>query len=332
MNYHIAERSFVSYIKREIHLEVSRSFFKPKQVAEIDLIVSEMTSNLIKHAGHGEILYRTTETGKDAAFEILCVDKGPGITDPGRMMKDGVSTTGTLGQGLGAIGRLSNFFQIYSIPGWGTIVYATVSTSKQKHPHKTSLDLDIRALCVNKPRETACGDGYRIVQTEHQTRIFFGDGLGHGEHAKAAVDSAAECFMAAEENDPADIIRKMHEKVKRTRGLVLAIAIFDKKAAEWRICGIGNILVRLYSGLHFKTYMSFNGTVGLSMPNSLKSSVFPIEKNQHLIMSSDGIVSRWSLNQYPAIFKFDSTILAAALYSDFARGNDDASVLIAKVI
>lgn len=331
MNYHIEERSFVSYIKREIHLEVARAPFTPKQVAEIDLIVSEVTSNLIKHAGSGEVLYRTTETGNDAVFEIVCIDKGPGMSDPARMMKDGVSTTGTLGQGLGAIERLSDFFQIYSQPGWGTIAYANVTTTEKKYAPKPGLDLELRALCVNKPRETVCGDGYRIVRTQHQVRTFFADGLGHGEHAKAAVDQAAECFAMIEGDDPADILKQVHEKVRRTRGLVAAVAIFDKKSLEWKICGVGNILVRLYSGLNFKTYMSFNGTVGLNIPNSLKASVFPVEKSQHLIMCSDGIRSRWSLNQYPAIFKFDNTILAAALYSDFTRGNDDASVLIAKV-
>ncbi|MGC1241910.1 MAG: ATP-binding protein [Chryseosolibacter sp.] len=332
INYRIEERSFVSYIKREIHLEVTKAAFKPKQVAEIDLIVSEITSNLIKHAGSGEVLYRTTQSGDDAVFEIVCIDKGPGMSDPARMMKDGVSTTGTLGQGLGAIERLSDFSQVYSILGWGTIVYSVVATNERKYTPKSGPDLEVRAVCLNKPRETTCGDGYRVIKTDNEVRIFFADGLGHGEHAKAAVDSAAECFMASNESDPAEIIRQMHDKVRRTRGLVMALAIFDKKAMIWKICGVGNILIRLFTGLHFKSYMSFNGTVGLNIPNSLKSSVLPVEKNQHLIMCSDGIRSRWTLNQYPTIFKFDNTILAAALYTDFARGNDDASVLIAKVI
>jgi hypothetical protein len=48
-------------------------------------------------------------------------------------------------------------------------------------------------------------------------------------------------------------------------------------------------------------------------------------------MCSDGIQTRWDLNRYPAILKYDSTVLAAAIYKDFTRGNDDASVLIAKV-
>jgi hypothetical protein len=124
----------------------------------------------------------------------------------------------------------------------------------------------------------------------------------------------------------------MHESVRKTRGLVAGVAVFDRIEMVWRICGIGNIAIRMYNGIQYKNYMSYNGTVGLNIPKTIKDSVFPIEKNQHLVMCSDGIRSRWDINGYPSIFKYDNTILASALYRDFARGNDDCSVLVAKVI
>ena len=329
-NYRIEERSFISYIKREVHMEVTRAGFSEKKIAAIDLIVSEMTSNIVKHAGSGELLYRCVEMEQgNPEFEVLCIDKGPGMADPTRMRKDGVSTTGTLGQGLGAIERLSTFSEVYSLPRWGTIVYSHVKMKEKQLRGKTP-DVEIRALCVSKPREVACGDGYRVKRTMGDVRIFLGDGLGHGLDAKAAVDSAGDFFMATPESDPVEIIRQMHEKVRRTRGLVAAVAVLDKATSEWKICGVGNISVRVYTGLQVKNYMSFNGTVGLNIPTSLKNSTFPLEKNQHLIMSSDGIRTRWNLTQYPSIFKYDSTILAAAVYRDNFRGNDDASILVAK--
>lgn len=328
---HIEERSIVSYAKREIHLEAMRAGFSEKRIAEIDLIVSEMTSNVMKHAGGGELLYRNSDPGEHSMLEVICIDKGPGMADPARMMKDGFSTTGTLGQGLGAIERLSDFSQIYSIPGWGTIVYAVITKEPTKYKKRRGADLEVRALCVNKPREQVCGDGYRIRRTAGDVRIFFGDGLGHGPEAKTAVDTAAQFFMETDHESPVDIIREMHEKVRKTRGLVTSVAVFDKATFQWKICGVGNISVRVYTGLDVKNYMSFNGTVGLNIPKSLKDSVFDIAMNQHLIMSSDGLRSRWNISSYPAIFRYDNIILAAALYRDNVRGNDDASVLIAKV-
>jgi anti-sigma regulatory factor (Ser/Thr protein kinase) len=330
-SYPIEERSFVAYIKREIHNEALQGFFSEKQVGEIDIIISELCSNLIKHAGSGELLYRIFNSSEnDSVFEIICFDRGPGMADSKKMMKDGVSTTKTLGQGLGAIERLSNLAQLYSIPGWGTIHYATVSTLK-RNPGGKSNDLEIRALCVNKPREIVCGDGFRIKKNETETQIFFGDGLGHGQHAKDAVDRAGDFFLSCKERDPVDILRQMHEVVRRTRGLVGTVAVFDKKKMEWNVCGIGNILSRMYTGIMYKNYMAYNGTIGLNIPTSLSHSAFPAEKNQHLVMCSDGIRTRWDLTRYPSILKQDNTILAAALYKDYSRGNDDSSILIAKV-
>ncbi len=332
VNYRVEERSFVSYVKREIHMEVTKAHFSEKQVAAIDIIVSELTSNLIKHAGSGEVLYRTTDsTEGGAVFEVICIDNGPGMSDPERMMVDGVSTSGTLGQGLGAIGRLSTESQVYSMHGVGTIVYSRVGSKPRIDKSAKSFHVDVKALCVSKPRESVCGDGFEVVNQHNATKVFFGDGLGHGEHAKAAVDSARIFFSECDDTDPVNIIKAMHEKVRRTRGLVGVIAVFDKTTSLLKLCGVGNVAVRLFTGLQLKNYMSYNGTVGLNMPNSLKESVFPIEKNQHLIMCTDGIQSRWNLSHYPSIFKFDNTILAAALYRDYSRGTDDASVLIAKV-
>ena len=324
-SYVIEERSFVSYIKREIHNQVMRGSYSQTQIAKIDIVVSEVTSNIIKHAGTGELLFRCLND----IFEIISIDKGPGIADPTRMMKDGVSTTKTLGQGLGAIKRLSDAAQLYSLPGWGTILYSSIKKETENVEKKNSLD--VRAVCVNKPRESVCGDGYWIKHNAADTLVFFGDGLGHGQYAKEAIDRAGSFFFDSNETDPVEILRQMHENIRRTRGLVGTIAVCNKLSGEWRICGVGNISTRLYSGLKYKNFMPYNGVIGLNIPRSMSPSVFPLEKNQHLIMCSDGIQTRWDLNKYPSIFKYDNTILAAAIYKDFGRGNDDSSVLIAKV-
>jgi anti-sigma regulatory factor (Ser/Thr protein kinase) len=328
-SYKMEERSYVSYIKREIHNRVARARFAAHQGAQIDIIVSELASNIIKHAERGELLVRVEDHGAlSSTFEIISIDNGPGMADTTSMLKDGTSTTRTLGQGLGAVSRLSNVWQLYSIPGWGTIHYAMVTTEVSL-ANKTAIQ--VRALCVNKPREEVCGDGFNIKRTKSAVSIFFGDGLGHGLHAKAAIDAASEFFAETREDDPVAMIKLMHGEIRRTRGLVGIVVNGDIKSRHWRICGVGNIAARIYSGLGFKNYMSYNGTIGLTIPGSMKASMYPMESNQHLIMCSDGIKTRWDLNRYPSILKFDNIILASAIYKDFARGLDDASVLIAKV-
>jgi anti-sigma regulatory factor (Ser/Thr protein kinase) len=331
-SYPIADRSYISFVKRTIHQQVMMRKFSSQQKGEIDIIVAEITSNLVKHAGGGELLCRAFDDGDDAVFEVLGLDRGPGIADVARMMKDGVSTKDTLGQGLGAIQRLSDASHVYSLPGWGTIVYARVQTKKEIVERKKELDLEVKSLCIPKLRELVCGDGYRVKRSASGFVVFFGDGLGHGEHAKAAVDTAGEYFMTCESEDPTEILRGMHERIRKTRGLVGMIAQVDIKNKRWSICGIGNILGRLYQGIAYKNYMSYNGTVGLNIPTTIKASEYALEKNQYLIMCSDGIRTRWDLNKYASVQRLDPFVLAASIYKDHNRGNDDASVLIAKIV
>ena len=331
-SHQIEDRSHVAFLKREIHLQASKLTFSERQVGEIDIIVSELCSNLTKHVGSGEVLFRVmTLEGGQSVFEILAIDKGAGMSDPKQMMRDGISTSNTLGQGLGAMERLSSLFQLFTMPGWGTVLYSKVSTEKSGFVKKPSLEIDVRALVVAKPREHVCGDGYLVVKTDTEVRMFLGDGLGHGGHAKEAIDKAKEFFLASSDDDVVSVLRGIHEYVRKTRGLVGTVAVFDKTKSQWRICGVGNILTRMYSGIEYKNYMPYNGTLGLNIPNSMKTTIVQGEKNQHLIMSSDGIRTRWELTRYPAIYKYDSLVLAASIYKDYCRYTDDASVFIAKV-
>lgn len=308
------------------------TLFNVVDAGKVDIIVSELVSNLVKHVGDGEVLYRFSTPGEPADFEIICIDKGPGIKDPVRAMKDGMSTTRTLGQGLGALERLSTTFHMLSIPRWGTVAYARFGPKAKTSRPRTGLELDIKTLLVPKPMEDECGDGYQVVDSKSMTKVMFGDGLGHGKHAREAMDSARNFFFECPETDPVDIIRQMHEHVRTTRGLGAVVAILDKKTSLWSLCGAGNIAARLYSGIEYRNYMSYNGTIGLNIPKSMNATVIPADRHQHLIMCSDGISTRWDISRYPSVFKFDQLVLAGALYKDFSRGNDDASVLVAKVV
>ena len=330
--YTVEDRSYVALVKKEIHTKSIAAGFGATEVGKIDIIVSELTSNLVKHAGGtGELLYRVlVNQGSGPSFEIICIDKGPGINDVIHSMKDGISTTRTLGGGLGSMERLSAMFQVLSMPGWGTVLYARMG-AVPKEGLTAGSNIEVRGLCIPKVHEEVCGDGYAVTQNRTHTKILFGDGLGHGKHAAEAINAAKEFFLKSGDTDPVIILRRIHEHVRRTRGLVVTVACLDKKEAVWNICGIGNINTRMYTGIEYRTYMAYNGTVGLNIPTSMKATAIPLERNQHLIMCTDGIMTRWQLNRYPYAFKYDPFIVAGAIYKDFSRGTDDASVFIAKV-
>ena len=106
------DRSYFAILKKEIHGIALSAGFSENKIGEIDIIVAEMVSNLVKHAGGGQVLVKLVEEKGLQGIEIISMDSGPGMTDVSRMVADGVSTKNSLGQGLGAMKRLADVFQI----------------------------------------------------------------------------------------------------------------------------------------------------------------------------------------------------------------------------
>lgn len=325
--YTIEERSYVAFIKREIHNLVKQHFIETR-TGEVDIVVSEICSNLIKYAARGELLYRIAEENNEPVFEIIGIDNGPGMNIQ-HSIKDGISSKNTLGQGLGSIARLSNASAFYSLPDWGTIVYAKFYAQLNYTPLKEN-EL-IRSLRICKPGERVCGDGVAVKRSGTKTFIFTGDGLGHGAHAQDAVNKAIEVFNNSINADPSEVIREINSSVKRTRGLVATLALLDYDEKNWKLCGVGNIFTRIHKGLEYNNYVGNNGIIGFNIPSRLENCIYEMEKMQYLILCSDGIRTKWDLLKYPSILKHDPVVLAAAIYKDHARKTDDMTIVIVKV-
>ncbi|MDQ1166555.1 SpoIIE family protein phosphatase [Flavobacterium sp. SORGH_AS_0622] len=329
--YKIDDRSLIAFIKREIHNLALQLGFTPHRAAETDIIIAELTSNLIKYADGGDLLYRAHYNGSHNEIEIYCLDKGIGIENVTKIMNDGYSTSNTLGQGLGAIKRLSNDFQIYSMRGWGTVQYIKICDKADFSVIHSENELNLSVISVNYPGERVCGDGYYIKYSKKGFQIFCGDGLGHGAKANEAVQQAIRAFKQCTENDPTSILRYVHEHAKKSRGLVATIACADYTTETWNICGIGNINTRIYNGLDNKTYTPYNGIIGHNIPRTLNNTVVPYQKHQIIIMHSDGLRTRWNLAELTSIIKQSPGIIASALYKDNVRGTDDATILVGKI-
>ncbi|WP_295119984.1 ATP-binding protein [uncultured Chitinophaga sp.] len=330
LRFNAADRSYFAILKKEIHALAASAGFTPRKLAEIDIIVAEIVSNLAKHAMEGELFVKLKEEEGIQGIELTALDRGPGMSDVPKMMADGVSTKSTLGQGLGAIHRLSNICQIYSVKGWGTVLYVVVY-NKALPTRIKQKKTEIRSLVVPKPGETFCGDGFYAKETPEHIKLFLGDGLGHGKDAQAAVDLAIDAFKICPYDSPLETLRFIHTSVKRSRGLVGTAAYFDKKDKKWLICGIGNIQSRLHNPVGSKNYLGYNGIIGHNIPNTMKDQEIEYEKGQTIVMCSDGFKSRWDLSKYPGILRNDLSVAAAAMFRDFSRNTDDMSIAFCKV-
>lgn len=328
-SYNAEDRSYFSLLKKDINKKAAEAGFSPKKLGELDIIVAEMTSNLLKHAEGGELLMCITGEEDNEYLELICIDGGPGISDPAKMMVDGVSTASTSGNGLGSIKRLSDYFELYSLQGWGTILLSRIFKNSSFQLKRRSLVL--RSLIVSKPGQSVSGDGGIYTQTSDFFKLLVADGLGHGEEAHKAIIEARLAFKLCDVNDPIEIIRFLHMSIKKTRGIVATVVIYDFKNKIWKIAGVGNISTRLANYQGVRNSMSYNGIIGHNIPNTMTCQEFSADDFQTVILCSDGIKTRWDSSRYPGINKHDSSFLAAALYKDYGRRTDDMSVVICKV-
>ena len=86
---------------------------------------SELARNAMIYGGGGEVAIEPVADGARKGLKLIFSDRGPGIPDIALALKDGFTTGGGLGLGLGGAKRLSNEFAIDSRPGDGTRVTIT---------------------------------------------------------------------------------------------------------------------------------------------------------------------------------------------------------------
>jgi serine/threonine-protein kinase RsbT len=96
--------------------------FSSSELTLIATAISEVARNIVIYAGAGEITLRIVEQGQRRGLVVFASDRGPGIADIERAMRDGYSTSRGLGIGLPGSKRLMDEFAVSSEVGKGTVV------------------------------------------------------------------------------------------------------------------------------------------------------------------------------------------------------------------
>jgi hypothetical protein len=121
----------------------------------------------------------------------------------------------------------------------------------------------------------------------------------------------------------------MHAALRSTRGAAVAVAEIDERAGQLRFVGVGNIACSVTANTGTRSVASMAGIVGHEM-RRINEFTLPFESGATLLAHSDGINTRWKLDQYPGIRPRHPALLAGLMYRDHVRGRDDASVLVAR--
>jgi anti-sigma regulatory factor (Ser/Thr protein kinase) len=320
----VEERSQVAEVRRETAALGAALGFDEQVRGRLALAVTETATNIVKHAGGGRIFARMVGANRGEGIEIVAVDRGPGMPNIPVGMVDGYSTSGTPGNGLGSISRMTSNLEIYSLPEKGTCLRFEV----WPEPHgRGAVALEDGVVTVPKNGEMVCGDTCAITRHADRCNVMIADGLGHGPQAAAASQLAADVLSARPERAAADAIAAMHGALSSTRGAAAAVATIDSNDDTLKYCGVGNISGILQVDYKSRNLISHNGTLGHNA-RKIQQFDFDFPRGALLIMFSDGLTSHWALADYPGLAARHPGLIAAVLYRDHERGRDDVSVVV----
>lgn len=328
--YPVTEKSQVGDARRRIGDLTDQLQFDSTHREQGAIVVTELATNLLKHGGGGELVVRVleaAETPGTTGIEILALDRGPGMTNVAACLRDGYSTTGSLGQGLGAIQRQSTYFDLYSAPGQGTALLAQLWATPPRTQPAAVLPFTYGVICRPKPGEEANGDGWAVQISPDRCHLLLCDGLGHGPEAAAATRRALTTFAFDPHRTAEAQVEAIHNALQNTRGAAIAVATMAGDTVHY--VGVGNISGRVWLEREARHLLSQHGIAG---HQSRKLQNFPQSwgKGALLILHSDGLGTRWMLESYPGLRYRHPSLIAGVLYRDFTRGNDDVTVFALK--
>jgi len=316
----------------------SRLQFPAARADALGLAVTEAASNLHKHARQGALLLAVNRDADAPGIELVTIDSGPGLRDVGAAMQDGHSTTGTLGIGLGAIRRLADFCDLYSVPGHGTALVARFWPRPRAYVPRGSA---VRCAGLIRPitGETECGDAYGVLRTDDTVTAVFCDGLGHGPLAAAAAAAALAAVLGdpnagpaagpatvpASTAEPAALLERAHRRMSGTRGGAVAVVQVSGQLA--RFAGLGNVAGFILSAGSRKSMLSVPGIAGYQA-RAFRQFEYEVPPGAAVILHSDGISSRWEVAAVPGVETKDPLLIAAVLLAEAGIHRDDAGVLV----
>ena len=298
----------------------ARLGFSETRAQELAVAVIEAASNLVKHAREGAMMLRAEPGGAAPGIELVTVDAGPGITDVPAALRDGASTAGTLGIGLGAIRRASDFCAVFSLPGRGTALAARF-LAQRRDPGLEGWAGLTRPL----GDEAECGDNYIAHRTGPVITAMLCDGLGHGPLAATASRAAIAVLREAPDDEPAALLRRVHAGLGRTRGGAVAIVRIEQQSVSF--AGLGNVAGWILSGSERQGMISVPGIAG-HQARTIRQYSYPLPAGGAVILHSDGLSSRWSAPDLPGLAGQDPLVIAATLLRAAGVHRDDAGILV----
>jgi anti-sigma regulatory factor (Ser/Thr protein kinase) len=295
--------------------------FPEARADQLTLAVTEAATNLHKHAAQGSMLLRIAREESRPGIELVTIDAGPGFRDTDAALRDGHSTSGTLGIGLGAIQRLADFYDVYSVPGHGTALVARF------WPVPLAVTAPFAGLVRPITGETECGDVFGAAEADGRMTGVLCDGLGHGPLAASAALEAVSAVLEDPQGTPSALVERAHRRMSHTRGG--AIGVVQVTGERVLFAGLGNIAATVLVDGTRKGMLSVPGIAG-HQARTIRQFEYTAPPGAALVLHSDGLSGRWDPAAFPGLHQRDPLVIAATLLANAGSHRDDAGVLVLK--
>lgn len=294
----------------------------PARIADLAIVATELVSNVHRHATDGTVHLRALRSGNNVAVELIGTDTGPGMADVTASARDGHSTAGTLGIGMGAISRLTTRLDTYSQLGTGTVTVATVWSGP------APAALPGAGLVRPIAGEAVSGDGYALRVVDGRAQALLCDALGHGQLAADTSQKLTTLFRDAPAGRPAAVLEHLHQSAGHTRGAVAAVVEFDRSGAGLACASLGNIAGWVVGASGRRGIAAQPGFVGDRQRRVIREYEYPLEPGATVVLHTDGLTDRWDIATYPGLLSRSPVVIAATLMRDAGVRRDDAGVLV----
>jgi phosphoserine phosphatase RsbX len=183
------------------------------------------------------------------------------------------------------------------------------------------------------PGQNESGDQHVVSCSQSGVLIAAVDGIGHGEEAANAAKAAISVLKAGVSEPVISLVGNCHERLRSTRGVVMSLASIDISHGLMTWLGIGNVRGVLMRGDGKKengieTLLLRGGVVGDQLP-PLQATVLPISRGDTIYFVTDGIRGDFADS---LTARENPQRAADRILSQFQNGNDDALVLVARLI
>jgi hypothetical protein len=177
--------------------------------------------------------------------------------------------------------------------------------------------------------ERVSGDVALAIAVEQKLLVVLIDVLGHGAEANSLAMEMSEYVTQHPIAEPLEMILKLHERFKGSRGSAGGVAVLDTRTSDVAFAGVGNPSFRVLGPSRSVMLPVSAGIIGAQIRTPIVHHA-QLNAGELLLGCSDGVAESFQLSDYPQILSHGAWAVARSVVHRFGKDYDDATCIVAR--